>query len=338
MKETILIFILVFTSNFLMAKSNPIIPEPLSYKAGMGTFTLSETTSYSAKTPLAKNAIDYLQHHLELNAHYTLQQSTQKVKAQLLYLYNDTLEVEAYTLDVKGSNITIKASSTSGFFYGTISLMQLMDADIWGQEKAKSFKSTWSIPSCYIEDAPNYKWRGMMLDSARTFYSVDYVKKFIDRMAQLKLNRFHWHLSDDEGWRIEIKHYPLLTDIGASRGPGTLLPFSTFPTMRGPKDRVESGYYTQTEIKEIVAYAAKRSIEILPEIDVPAHSKAAVISYPLLLQDPLDTSRYTSVQKVSNNTIDAALESSYTFLEDVIGELATLFPFEYIHLGGDEIP
>ncbi len=178
----------------------------------------------------------------------------------------------------------------------------------------------------------------MMLDVSRNFFGVTYVKKFIDRMAQYKLNRFHWHLTDDEGWRIEIKHYPLLTKVGAVRGPDTKLPFTIFPAMRGPKNRVQRGFYTQSQIRDIVAYARGRCIEVLPEIDIPGHAKAALVSYPKLLTDPKDTSRYRSVQRVANNTLNPALESTYRFLDGVIAEVAALFPFGYIHLGGDEVP
>jgi len=177
-----------------------------------------------------------------------------------------------------------------------------------------------------------------MLDTSRNFFSKNYVKKFIDRMAQVKLNRFHWHLTDDEAWRIEIKKYPKLTQIGSIRGPGTTLPFSTYPAMRGPKNKVQSGYYSQRDIKEIVAYAKARSIEILPEIDMPGHAKAAIVSYPELLTDPQDKSKYRSVQKIQNNTVNPALESTYIFLDNIIAELTTLFPFGYIHMGGDEVP
>jgi len=338
MKETILLLLLVLTPTLLTAQNNPILPKPLSYESHTGAFTLTDKITYSSNTPLANNALHYLLHQLERNAHYTLKQAPKGMPAQLTYLYRSGLDGETYTLEVKPHNILINASSTSGFFYGTISLMQLMDANIWGQEKVIHPKSLWSIKSCYVTDAPYYKWRGMMLDSARNFFSKAYVKKFIDRMAQHKLNVFHWHLTDDEGWRIEIKKYPLLTEIGAQRGPGTKLPFSLYPTMRGPKEKVQKGFYTQEDIKEIVAYAEKRSVHILPEIDIPAHAKAAVISYPELLQDPNDRSNYISVQKVSNNTIDPGLKSSYIFLEDVIEEVVTLFPYKYIHLGGDEVP
>ena len=210
-----------------------------------------------------------------------------------------------------------------------------MDPAIWAKGTKKS---TWSIPVCDIEDYPRFKWRGLMLDSSRNSFSTTYVKKFIDRMAQHKLNRFHWHLTDDEGWRIEIKKYPLLTKVGATRGPGTKLPFSTYPAMRGSKKKRQSGYYTQKQIREIVAYAKARSVEILPEIDMPGHAKAAIVSYPKLLQDPKDKSSYRSVQKVSNNTVNPGMESTYVFIDNVITEVSRLFPFGYIHLGGDEVP
>ena len=243
---------------------------------------------------------------------------------------------EGYHLQVYSDKVIIEARDKAGFFYAVMSLMQMMHTNIWRHHGKK--KSDWRITACFIEDYPRYHWRGLMLDTSRNFFSKSYIKKFIDRMAQHKLNRFHWHLTDDEGWRIEIKKYPRLTQVGAKRGPGTKLPFSTFPAMRGAKNKVQSGYYSQKDIREIVAYAKARSIEILPEIDIPGHAKAAVIAYPKLLQNPQDKSQYRSVQRVKNNTIDPGLESTYLFIENVIIEVSTLFPFGYIHLGGDEVP
>lgn len=340
MKVILLIFFLLLPILPLEAhaESSTIIPAPFKFEPMEGRFTLSERSRYIADTALALNGRDYLQQQLLLNAGFTIREGAGHEDATIYFTYDDKLGEEAYTLRVATDRIVIRAGSQSGFFYATMSLMQLMDAEIWSKTGAKSPKSSWDIPACYIEDHPHYRWRGLMLDSARNFFSVDYVKTFIDRMAQYKLNVFHWHLTDDEGWRIEIKAYPLLTGTGAVRGPGTALPFSLYPTMRGPKEKVQKGFYTQKEIAEIVDYAARRSVHILPEIDVPAHAKAAVVSYPELLQDPNDTSRYASVQKVANNTIDPGLESSYTFMQAVIREVSLLFPFEYIHLGGDEIP
>lgn len=317
---------------------NVIIPKPQMFQLLEGRFIITAQTHYSTQTPLASNAIDYLQQQLQVNADYTIKKAETSPDDVISYKLDHTLKEEAYTLQITSQVIVIKSNSQSGFFYATMSLMQLMDARIWTLQKSKNPQKSWTVPACYVEDSPRFKWRGMMLDSSRNFFSVAYVKKFIDRMAQHKLNVFHWHLTDDEGWRIEIKKYPLLTKVGAKRGPGTKLPFSLYPAMRGPKDKMQEGYYTQDDIREIVAYAAKRSVNILPEIDVPAHAKAAVTAYPELLQDPKDKSRYTSVQKVDNNTMDAGLESTYLFLENIIEEVVTLFPFEYIHLGGDEIP
>jgi len=333
-------FMLISIPLFLLAgnSSNVIIPKPQKLLQGKGSFLLSRQSNYFSDTSLSKNAIIYLQSHLKNSAGYTVKKSHSAKNTSMVFHYNPKKikRSEAYRIHITKNKISIEAGDKAGFFYAVISLMQLMDTDIW-RVSGKKHK-TWAVPCCSIEDYPRFKWRGMMLDSSRNFFSKTYVKKFIDRMAQHKLNRFHWHLTDDEGWRIEIKRYPLLTKTGAQRGPGTKLPFSTYPAMRGPKNRRQSGYYTQKDIREIVAYAKARSIEILPEIDIPGHAKAAIVSYPKLLQDPRDKSRYRSVQKVSNNTINPAMESTYIFLNNVIAETAALFPFGYIHLGGDEVP
>jgi len=314
---------------------NVIIPKPQKSVRLKGSFLIGGKTSYESDTPLAHHAILYLQHHLKSSTGYTLAHSRHPAA---IHLHRNTAKVrhpEGYHLRIDAEGILIEARDRAGFFYGVVTLMQLMDPAIWGR---RSGRKEWKLPACDIEDYPRFRWRGMMLDCSRNFFSTTYVKRFIDRMAQQKLNRFHWHLTDDEGWRIQIRRYPLLTTVGARRGPGTKLPFSTYPAMRGPKRGVQSGYYTQRQIREIVTYAQERSIEILPEIDVPGHSKAAVTAYPELLLDPKDRSRYRSVQRVANNTIDPALESSYRFLDGVLSEVSRLFPFGYIHVGGDEVP
>ncbi len=341
MKQLVSLFLLLSLATAPLSAEtivHTIIPKPQLFQPLQETFTLTEQTKFDTATPLASNAIEYLQQQLQLNADYTIKEGTSPHHNHISYDFDSTVKEEAYILRITAQNIVIKASSPSGFFYATASLMQLMDHRIWSQEKSGVPQEAWELPACYIEDAPRFRWRGMMLDSARNFFSVAYVKKFIDRMAQYKLNVFHWHLTDDEGWRLEIKSYPQLTAVGAKRGPGTKLPFVLYPAMRGPKEKVQQGYYTQDEIREVVAFAAKRSVSILPEIDTPAHAKAAVTAYPQLLQDPDDKSRYTSVQKVGNNTMDPGLKSTYLFLDKVIEEVTTLFPFAYIHLGGDEIP
>jgi len=342
-KESHFFLILLMLINiplFLSAGNsiNVIIPKPQKLLLGKGICLITKQSTYFSDTALSKHAIAYLKSHLKQNAGYQLKRGSVS-KADSIRFHYDPKKIkkaEAYLLHIEKEKITIEARDKAGFFYAVVSLMQLMDPAIWGGSGKR--QKNWPVPCCTIEDYPRYQWRGMMLDTSRNFFSKTYVKKFIDRMAQHKLNRFHWHLTDDEGWRIEIKRYPLLTKTGARRGPGTKLPFSTYPAMRGPKNRIQSGYYTQKDIREIVAYAKARSIEILPEIDIPGHAKAAIVSYIKLLQDPKDKSRYRSVQKVSNNTINPAMESSYVFLENVIAEVSGLFPFGYIHLGGDEVP
>ena len=337
-KKLILLHLLTlfaFLSCLQAGTSPAIIPQPNKFLLHHGHFTLTEQTRYHTQTPLARNALTYLQQHLEQSSNYTLKASSSN--ASILFRYTPQIikKAEGYHLDITPESITITARDKTGFFYGVVTLLQLMDPDIW---RGRTNHNQWRIPACHIEDAPRFHWRGMMLDVSRNFFPVDYVKKFIDRMAQYKLNRFHWHLTDDEGWRIEIKHYPLLTKIGATRGPDTKLPFSTFPAMRGKKNRVQSGYYTQTQIKKIVAYAKARNIEIIPEIDLPGHAKAAVTAYPDLLLDPKDKSHFRSIQKIANNTINPAMESTYAFLDNIIREVSHLFPYDYIHLGGDEVP
>ncbi len=340
LKQSIFLSLLLLSSSFAQHPADLIIPKPQSIQNLQGEFSLNTQTAYCSDSLLANNALNYLQSHLKQSSRYTLQKGSCGGGNTIRFEYAQSKfpKQEAYRLHIESRSVTITAGDEAGFFYGIISMMQLMDAAIWQTTSLPNAPRSWLLPACIIEDYPRFEWRGMMLDSARNFFEVSYIKKFIDRMAQYKLNRFHWHLSDDEGWRIEITHYPLLTQIGAKRGDGTKLPYSAFPTMKGAKRGVESGYYSQQEIREIVAYAKARSIEILPEIDLPAHSKAAVTAYPDLLLDPLDTSEFRSVQQISDNTINPALQSSYIFIDQVISELARLFPFGYIHIGGDEIP
>lgn len=338
--KLLLFFITLSVCTFAQKTTDPIIPKPQSFLSGNGSFTLNQQSSYYSDTALAKRAVTYLQQHLKRNAGYTLKKNGTAKRSDFIFSYtpNKIKYAEGYRLTVTKKQIHIEAGDKAGFFYAVISLMQMMDAGIWREKPGKKKQKNWNISACQIRDYPRFVWRGMMLDTSRNFFSTAYVKKFIDRMAQHKLNRFHWHLTDDEGWRIEIKHYPRLTKVGAERGPGTKLPFSTYPAMRGSKRKRQSGYYSQKEIREIVAYAKARCVEILPEIDIPGHAKAAMVSYPKLLQDPKDKSHYRSVQKVSNNTINPAMNSTYIFLDNVLKEVSALFPFGYIHLGGDEVP
>ncbi len=228
---------------------------------------------------------------------------------------------EGYVLDVGADGVTVKAGHEAGLFYGAVTLWQLATQG----EGARAV-----LPALRIEDAPRFGWRGFMLDSARHFWSVDEVKRVIDAMALHKLNTFHWHLTDDQGWRVEIKQYPKLTGIGGCR----------IPSGDGGKDpetgapRPYCGYYTQDQIREVVKYAAERHITVVPEVDVPGHATAAIAAYPELgtIDTPLVPSNEWGVFPNLFNTEEGTLR----FLENVIAEMVPLFPGTYFHIGGDE--
>jgi len=236
---------------------------------------------------------------------------------------------EGYSLSVTPKRVTIEAATSAGIFYGIQTLRQLLPVEIYSAEKVAGVE--WSIACVEIFDTPRFKWRGMMLDVSRHFFGPDYIKKYLDNLALHKINVFHWHLTDDQGWRVEIKKYPKLTEIGAWRGDGTSLPKS-----KHDKDSARyGGFYTQEELKDIVAYAAKLHINIMPEIDVPGHARAITTAYPETLPTELTDSE--SVQGIKANVISPAREENYKMMEDIFGELAEIFPFEYIHVGGDEV-
>ena len=306
MCKSILVLLLLFLN--LQA----LTPQAKKIDYYEGFFVLDSKTVLNSTTPLSTNAISYLQEHLLKHSNYQLKIKNTNANNSIVFEVDKTLDEEEYSLKVSSHKILIQASQSAGFFYGMISLMQFTSDNIWSITPPKEFIKEWSFPLVSIEDSPRFKWRGVLLDSARNFFTKEYIKLFIDRLAQYKINVFHWHLSDDEAWRLEIREYPRLTQ--------------------------DSSFYTQEDIREIVAYAEARHVEIIPEIDVPAHSKAAVVAYPELLQDPKDKSKYKSVQHFKKNTIDAGLESSYIFYENIIKELSELFPSKYIHIGGDEIP
>jgi len=334
-------FLLLLTSFQIFSQHN-IIPEPANFEYSDVKFILSNKLNIKILEG-DKDVRTYVSNFklfLEnAGINVSINSSNKKLNSLIMFLSKTKIEDlgnEGYALEVHKNSIYIAANKSAGIFNGLQTLRQLLPTDF--ESNTYQLKNSTEINGCKIMDYPRFHWRGLMLDVSRHFFTVAEVKQYIDKMSQYKLNVFHWHLTDDEGWRIEIKKYPLLTQVGAKRGPGTKLPFSIFSAMRGAKNRVQSGYYTQADIREVVAYAKDRSIEILPEIDIPGHSKAAVIAYPTLLQDPQDTSIYRSVQKVRNNTINPAMESSYVFLENVLSEVSSLFPFAYIHLGGDEVP
>ncbi len=253
-------------------------------------------------------------------------------KGTIVFKSEPTLADEAYNLSITPNQITLTASKPNGFFYGVQTLYQLLPPAVYGTKLDK--RANWSIPCVEIEDAPRFTYRGMMLDVCRHFSSVEYVKKFIDMLAMHKMNTFHWHLTDDQGWRIEIKKYPELTSIGSNRKE-TLIDYyyTNYPQIFDGKP--VSGYYTQEEIKDIVAYAAQKYITVVPEIEMPGHATAALAAYPQLSCNPDTTYEVTGTWGIFEE-VYCPKEETFEFLEGVIDEVVELFPSSYIHVGGDE--
>ena len=240
------------------------------------------------------------------------------------------MEKEAYKLSVTPQQIKITASTPNGFYYGLQTLYQLLPVAIYSKERARN--AEWSVPCVEIEDTPAFRYRGAMLDVCRHFASIDYIKKFIDVLAVHKMNTFHWHLTDDQGWRIEIKKYPKLTEIGSIRKETGI-----------GRSRTEfdgkpyGGFYTQDEIRDIVKYAQERFVTVIPEIDLPGHMLAALAAYPELgcTGGPYEVARHWGVFP---DVLCIGNEKTYEFLEGVLSEVIELFPAKYIHIGGDEAP
>ena len=242
-----------------------------------------------------------------------------------LGLVNDN---EAYLLSVSIDKIDIYALDAAGIFYGIQTLIQMMPNDIYSEDAKKIAEV--DIPCLNIKDNPRFKYRGLMLDCSRTFFDADYIKHLLNGLAHYKINNFHWHLADDQGWRIEIKQYPKLTELGAWRGADELL----MPAYGSGNER-NGGFYTQEEIKDIVKYAADRNINIIPEIDLPGHSKAVAVTYPEIVCN-ID-SKHLSVQGESNNVWCVGREENYVMLENIFKEMIELFPSKIYHIGADEV-
>ena len=257
-----------------------------------------------------------------------------KANAAIQLRLNSGLAPEAYDLQVTRERIVIEAARPAGFFYALQTLNQLLPSRaVMAGVKATDVQA-WTLPVVAIKDHPRFEWRGFMLDEGRHFYGKEEIKKLLDVMAAYKLNRFHWHLTEDQGWRIEIKKYPRLTEVGAWRNSKVL----GWGEVK-PDGQRYGGYYTQKDAREIVRYAQERFIEIVPEVDIPGHSQAAVAAYPEFLScDPQNQHEVWLWQGVSPDVINVSHPQAVQFAKDVIDELTAIFPFRYIHLGGDECP
>ena len=257
-----------------------------------------------------------------------------KANAAIQLRLNSGLAPEAYDLQVTRERIVIEAARPAGFFYALQTLNQLLPSRaVMAGVKATDVQA-WTLPVVTIKDHPRFEWRGFMLDEGRHFYGKEEIKKLLDVMEAYKLNRFHWHLTEDQGWRIEIKKYPRLTEVGAWRNSKVL----GWGEVK-PDGQRYGGFYTQKDAREIVRYAQERFIEIVPEVDIPGHSQAAVAAYPEFLScDPQNQHEVWLWQGVSPDVINVSHPQAVQFAKDVIDELTAIFPFRYIHLGGDECP
>ncbi|MCX5636997.1 MAG: beta-N-acetylhexosaminidase, partial [Planctomycetota bacterium] len=321
---------------FAAEKTVSIVPQPVSMTVDEGFFVLKPNTAIVSDRdtqPLAKQLRAMLEpatgHNLEIKTAQTQTENAINIK---LNPSLSSLGQEGYKLRVTGSKVSIEAVGQAGVFYGFQTLLQLLPPEIFSQAKVSGIE--WKIPCVQIEDYPRFQWRGLHLDTGRYFLPKEFIKKYIDLIALHKMNVFHWHLTEDQGWRIEIKKYPKLTDVGAWRKETLIGHYSRKP--HEFDGAVHGGFYTQDDIRQIVEYARQRFVTVVPEIEMPGHSQAAVASYPELgnTDKPVEVS---TIWGVHENTFNVN-EETIKFLQDVLDEVLELFPGRFIHIGGDEAP
>lgn len=338
-KTLLLAFMLLATSS-AMAEVN-IIPKPTKVVEGTGTFRLTDGQTIGFNNVAIKDAAYYLRRILTRATGYNkikVRQGQGQISLVMQTPRND--KDESYTLSVTGKKVTIKAKSYRGIVNGIASLRQLLPDEIEKREVATGVD--WTVPAVEIYDKPAYHWRGLMLDPSRHFYSVEETERFLDHMALYKYNKFHWHLIDGVGWRIQINKYPLLTEKGAWRefrpdidiacqnrakaenNPTLQIPEKYCKTVDGKK--LYGGFYTQDDIREVVRFAAVRGIDVIPEIDMPGHNWVTTQCYPWL-----------SCSNDGEDPLCLGKESTLEFCKNVYAEIFKLFPYEYAHIGGDEV-
>lgn len=333
----------------ILASAINIIPQPLSVSEGKGSLDILKETRICCAPGMGDKAVAAAtKFSEELGAvtgkTFTVVSTPVEGNAGrgLVFVPEPTLAEEAYTISIDKHRAMIKASSDAGFLHAIQSVKQLLPVSIYGDKGDSGAK--WTLPCCEIKDKPRFGHRGMMLDCCRHFWSVDEVKKVLDVMAMLKINRFHWHLTDDQGWRAEIKAYPRLTEVGAWRDR-TIIGY--MPPQKKSEYRYDEtrygGFYTQDEMRDIVAYADRLGITVIPEVDLPGHMVAALASYPWLgcSGKSIETGGEYKVWPlwgISPDVLCPGKESTFEFLQAVIGELCDIFPGRYFHVGGDECP
>lgn len=325
----------VFTSDDLT-----IIPQPQSMVLGKGYFQFTQETVFVIDPALMPAQLPFLKQFERASGFKFAVQKVALSGSSVVIDTDKSLPKEGYTLAVTPEKINIKAADYNGALYALQTLRQLLPNEV---ESTKLVKRDWLVPGVTISDAPQYQWRGLMLDVSRHFFPKEYILKTLDRMAMLKLNTFHFHLVDNEGWRIEIKKYPKLTEVGAwrvdqedklwdERTPNTANAFANPAT--APKKY--GGFYTQEDIKEIVAYASARGITVIPEIEMPAHAMSAIAAYPELSCHKRPIGVPSGAVWPITDIYCAGQEETFAFIEEVLTEVLALFPSQYIHVGGDE--
>lgn len=330
------LFITLMAGILLLAGCQPsaekkdlnLIPYPVEVKQGDGFFDLSLNQEHAIMKGDANDAlVDYLVKAVQTEKGLKL---TSCVQGKIKFEINSNLNLpkEGYQLVASSKGVTITAAEKAGLFYGMQTLRQLIQIDDQGKA---------TIPAVEIRDYPRFAWRGMHFDVSRHIFTVDEIKQLLDYLAMNKINTFHWHLVDDQGWRLEIKKYPKLTEIGAWRSK-VGFEANQEKGLNTDDEQPYGGFYTQEQVKDIVAYAAERHITIVPEIELPGHSAAALVAYPEYYCDNAGDLEIWTQAGVSAGVYCAGKESTFQFLEDVLTETMELFPSEYIHIGGDETP
>jgi hexosaminidase len=351
MKKILLAAWLIVLANLGIAQPVlPLVPYPNQVTEQKGKFILPPTVTVFMEEDRGANQsfVDLLQEDIKKawNVNTKIVQRPEEATLRIITKGKGQVDKPGYELNVTDNGVLIKASNLEGAFYATRTFLQLLQ---------RNKNEQWGCPAIFIEDFPRFSYRGMHLDVGRHFFPVSFIKQYIDWLAYHKLNKFHWHLTEDQGWRIEIKQFPLLTSVGGWRN-GTLI--GRYPG-KGNNNTPHGGFYTQAEIREVVAYARQRFVEVIPEIEMPGHSSAAIAAYPwlscfpnqptvipanMISQQSINKQKEGAIKLVQetwgvfDDVFCAGNDSTFMFLEKVIDEVSELFPSRYIHIGGDECP
>ena len=340
MRKILLLLAIVFTGFAAQAQSKNdlnLIPVPAKMKINTGQFVINSKTTInlSVHNKEMQDAVAVFSNLLRRTAGLRLQITTNQASSNaILCKINPSISnYEGYKLSVQKDLIVVEAKTPNGIFYAMQTLRQLLPFQI---ERPYLSNTSWVIPCLEIEDEPRFAYRGLMLDVCRYFMPKEFVLKFIDMLAYHKMNTFHWHLTNDQGWRIEIKQYPKLTQVGAFRNRTLEGRYYSFESNRNWNNTRYGGFYTQAEIKEVIEYAKRRFVTVIPEIEMPGHALAALASYPQYscTGGPFQVEGSWGVF----NDIFCPKEETFTFLQNILTEVIDLFPSQYIHIGGDEAP